>query len=143
MEEEATTAGELGWERETRIGTTLHGGALAGGGNTWKAPSVASDEAGARSRHGARPAQRGKPGDRQDKSSAKPWECWATTGAARPPEWPMSPPGGGDKEGLREASGVAEKSRGSRHRVGRGVKLPQGTDTSGVKELPRGTKFPV
>ena len=48
----------------------------------------------------------------------------------------------GGKEGDRKASRVAENPRGSRHRVGEGVKSPQGADTPGVAEFPRGDKTP-
>ena len=51
-------------------------------------------------------------------------------------------PGLGDKEGGREASGVAENPQGSRQGVGGGVELQQGTDTPGVAELPLEGKTP-
>ena len=47
-----------------------------------------------------------------------------------------------DEEGVRGASGVAEKPRGSHHGVSRGVKSPQGANTPGVTKLPRGDKTP-
>ena len=46
--------------------------------------------------------------------------------------------GVGDEEGIREASGVAENPQGSRQGVRGGFELPQGTDTPGVAEFPRG-----
>ena len=48
----------------------------------------------------------------------------------------------GGEEGGREASGVAENPLGYRQGVEGGVELPQGTNTPGVEEFPRGTKTP-
>ena len=48
--------------------------------------------------------------------------------------------GVGDREGVPETSGVAENPQGGCQGVGRGVKLPRGTDTHGVEELPRGNE---
>ena len=50
--------------------------------------------------------------------------------------------GGKYKEGGREASEVTENPRGSHQGVGRGVELPQGNNTPGVTEFPRGMKPP-
>ena len=74
--------------QESGAGAVLRG-ARAGGGDTGKAPSPADDETGAQGRHEARPVQRGKNGGRREKRAAKPRECGATTGAARPPFLPL------------------------------------------------------
>ena len=47
------------WVTQDSGAGATHGDARAGGGNTGKAPSTATNEAGARGRHGARPEQRG------------------------------------------------------------------------------------
>ena len=44
------------------------------------------------------------------------------------------------REGVHEASGVAENPRGDCQGVGGGVESPSGTNTPGVEELPRGDK---
>ena len=48
----------------------------AGGGNTRKAPSAATDEAGVWGRHGARLVQKGGQGGRQEKSTGKTSGVW-------------------------------------------------------------------
>ena len=103
-EEEAMTAGGTEWERETRtarpwvmqysVAGAIHGDARAGRGYTKKAHSAADDETGARSRYGARPAQRGRQGGRQKKHEGKTSGVWgdnrgreASRVAHESPEW--------------------------------------------------------
>ena len=65
-----------------------------GGGrsDTEKALSVVTNKEEARDHHGARPGKGGKNRGQQEIWEAKPRECGAIRVAARPPEWPMSPP---------------------------------------------------
>ena len=131
-EEEATTAGGKGWERDTGTETAwgtqesgkveLPGDAIAGGGNTGKDPFAAANKAGAQGRHGVRPANRersrGQPENQSDKSSGvrgDDWGCeasgvarftleWvARRGVARPPEW-LKIDGGTTREWVGESS---------------------------------------
>ena len=56
---------EMSWGmQESGVGA-VHWGARASVGNTGKAPSAATDKAGAQSRQGARPVQSGKKGGRR------------------------------------------------------------------------------
>ena len=83
--------------------------------------SGATDDAGVGGRHGARPGVREKVAGRRENPSGKSSVV-------------------GVREGIREASGVAENSGGGGQIVGGGVKLPQVIDTPVVEELPRGNE---
>ena len=136
--EEATNARGAEQERETRtamawgtqeIGAEmLHGDARAKTGKTGKFPSGAANEAGMRGCHGARQAQRGRQGIRPENRDASGVD--------------HKSPGVGDEEGGCKASGVVEKSQGSRQGVGGGVKSAQGNDTPVVTELSQRDKTP-
>ena len=75
MEAEARNAGGAGWDSATHTATAggtqdsgavgLSGDAAAGGGDTRKAISAASNKAGAGGRHGVRPGIRGRIAGRQ------------------------------------------------------------------------------
>ena len=135
----------------------VQGGVRDGRSNTGKSPSAAADEAGARGRHGARPAQGGKKGGRQEKTSGKTSGVQGDNRGREASRVAHESPGVGDEEGGREASGVAENSwgppqsgQGSRlatgrrhHRSGRGArgdKPPRGPTATevGLREYKRG-----
>ena len=153
IEEEATTVGWPGWEKETRTATEwgtqesgvgwLQGEVMVGRGENKKYFSTAANKGGARGRHGARQAQGGISRGRRENPARK-------TSVVR-----------GDDEG-HKAYGVVHESPvfgeeggggarpterqnihwGSRQGLGGGVELPQGTHTSGVTEFPRWDKNP-
>ena len=77
-----------------------------------------------------------------EKREVKPRECGATTGAARPPEWPISPLEWGVRRGSARPPEWQKTPGGSRNGVEGGVELPQGSDTPGVAEVPQGGKTP-
>ena len=111
----------------------LQGGERAGGNDTGKSPSAATNKEGAQSRHGARPGQGEKTEVGRKIQEEKPQEC----GVA--PESPRV----GEEKGGRKASRVAGNPEGGRHGVGLGVESLQGADTPGVAEDPWGDKTPV
>ena len=134
--EEATTAGEEGWERatwsETAWGTQgsgkgeQRGAAMAGGGDTWKPPSATADKVGAQGRHGTRPAERGRNRGRRENQAGESSGVWGSDGGCKASGVAHESPGVGFEEGGHKASGVAGKTRGlarewegesSRHRA--------------------------
>ena len=116
---------------------------MTGRGDTRKASSAAANQAGARGRHGARLELRGMFEGRWDNPASKFSVLWGDDRVCEASGVANDFSGVGDKEGGHEASGVTENPRGSCQGVGEGVKSPQGTDTPGVTELPRGMKPPV
>ena len=71
---------------------------------------------------------------------AKPRECGAMTGAARPPEWPTSPPEWKRRRGGARPSKWPKTPGGGRHGVSGGFELTQGANNPGVSEEPQGDK---
>ena len=146
-EKEGTTTEGTGWERETWTamawGTQesgkgeLPGDAMAGGGDTEKAPSVAANKVGPRGRHGARPANRVRYRGRRENQEDEYSEVQGNDRGCEASRVAHESPGVGAEEGGREASRVWENPRGSRQGVNEGVELPEGTDTPGVLDLPR------
>ena len=109
-----------------------------GGSNKRKAPSATADEAATWGRHGARKGQGGQDGGRREKVEAEPLGVVGNNGGREASGVDPESHGVGEGEGGGEASGVAETPWGGCHRVGGGVELPQGADTPGVAEGPRG-----
>ena len=151
-EEEATSAGGAGWERETRTVMSwrtqdsgevgLPGDVMAGEGDTGKAASAAADETGEQGRHGARPANRGGSRGRRGKQAGKTLGVQGDDGGRKASGVAHDSPGVGDKEGGIEASGVAENPWGYCQGGSGGVESPQGNGTPGVTDLPLGDKNP-
>ena len=115
---------------------------MAGGGNTGNESSAAADKARVGGRHRARLGNRGRSGGRRDNPYSKSLGLQGDDRGYMASKVAHESSGVGDEEGGREASRVAENPRGSRQGVGRGVKSPQGINTSRVAELPRGDETP-
>ena len=116
--------------------------ARASGSDKRKAPSVTADKAGRGGLHGVRQGQQDKNGGRQEFERTEPSRMGGNYGGREASGLdPKTHRVRGKEEG-REASGVAENPGGGRHGVGRGVELPQGADTPGVAEGPRGDETP-
>ena len=79
------------WVTQERGAGELQVGARADGSNTRKAPSAAADEAGARGRHRARQAQRGRNGGRRENKADKTLGVWGDDRDMRHLDWPMIP----------------------------------------------------
>ena len=132
----------MAWGTQERGAELLHGEVQASGGETGKSPPAAANEEGTRGRHGARPAQRGRQGGRRKNQVGNTLGVWDNSGGREASGVDHKSPKVRDKEGGREASEVTENPRGSHQGVGRGVELPQGNNTPGVTEFPRGMKPP-
>ena len=151
-EKEATPAELAGWNVKLQTATaggTLESGAdgnlgymMARGGDTRKYPSVTAGEAGVRSRHGARPEQRGRFAGWWENLAGKSSGVRGDDRGRKASGVAHEYSGLGEKEGGCEASGVVENQQGYRQGVGGGGDSPQGTSTSGVAELPRGDETP-
>ena len=139
------TEGELGGSGVTltvlSLGTHESGaggiqvGERVGGSDARKSPSAATDKAGTRGRHGARPGQGEKYGGRWENVGGVTSGVRGNKGGCEASVVDHDSHVVGEGKGGRKASGVAEYPGGGRHRVGRGVESPQVADNP---EWPRG-----
>ena len=80
----------MAWGMQEISAGDLHGAVQAGGGNTRKAPSAATNEAVVRAAMGQSWRKEGAKEVGGKKLPAKPRECGAMTGSAMPQWWPTS-----------------------------------------------------
>ena len=118
----------------------VHGKVQADGGDTGNYPSAAADEAGARGRHGARPAQMGGKESGGGKVTEKSQECWATTGAVMPPEWPTSPLEWGKRRGAASHQKWQKTHGGTAREWAGESSFHRATTSPELLICPRGTK---
>ena len=122
IEEEAKTAGRAGGECrcvQKRRGKPKKGAWSSNKGKRWQevaTPGKPPPRPPTRREHeaamGRGKRKRGDPETGGENRTVKYWECRATTGDARPPEWTTSPLELETRGGGIEASGVAENPRG-------------------------------
>ena len=151
-DEGATTAEGVGWDGEpwtATAGTTRRSGtngcsddAMAGGGKSGKASSTAANKAGASGRHGARPVKRGRVAGWRENSASKSLGVRGDDRGREVSGVAHDTSVVGYEEGGRKAFEVEKNPQGSRQGVGGGVESPQGTNTPGVAEVPRGKNTP-
>ena len=103
-----------------------------------KAPCATADKTGTWGPHGASQGKGGNGGDRREKVGAEPSGVGENNGDREASIFDPKSHGVGEGDGGRAASGVADKLGGGRHGVGGGVESPQGADTPGMEEGPRG-----